>query len=72
MMRIGLQRAAASLGRIKFIPRMSVIDRQDISASQLWREALDPSQGGEIHFGFVRFRSNGGELSRDAGAIPHR
>src|ERR1044071_5317257 len=50
-----LQGAAASFGCVKVIARITVIDRQDISASQLLREIFDPFQGREVHFRFVRW-----------------
>src|SRR5438105_15775609 len=50
-----LQGAAASSGRVKVVTRITVIDRQDISASQLVREIFDPFQGHEVHFSFVRW-----------------
>src|SRR5437762_6802394 len=49
-----LQGAAASFGRVKVIARVTVIDREDISASQLLSDLFNPFQGREVHFSFVR------------------
>src|ERR1700730_1409104 len=61
MVRVALQRAAASFGRVKVVTRITVIDRQDISANQLLREAFDPFQGREIHFRLVRLVQMSGD-----------
>src|SRR5947207_7816706 len=49
-----LQRATPSFGRVKVITRVTVIDSEDISASQLLRDIFDPFQRSEVHFRLVR------------------
>ena len=54
MRRITLQRAARAFRRIKLVARVTVIDRQDKSASEFPRHGFNPFQRREIDLGLVR------------------
>ena len=58
MLRPNLQRASCSVGRVKVVASMAVVDHEQVTARQFPRNFIQPVEPSEIYFGRVSSRSH--------------